>query len=60
MEITVKPYRIAVPESALERLQIKLKYATFPGETAFFNDARSGAKIEDIKRLVKHWQEQYD
>jgi hypothetical protein len=60
MDTTIKPYQIAVPESALETLQTKLKYATFPGETSFSNDGKYGAKIDDIRRLVKHWQEKYD
>jgi len=60
MSSTIKPYKIHVPDSALETLQKKLALATLPGETTFSNDRKYGAPIEDIARLVKYWREKYN
>ncbi|KAF2123176.1 Alpha/Beta hydrolase protein [Lophiotrema nucula] len=60
MSSTIRPYQMTVPDAALERLQKKLELATFPGETTYTNDWKYGASIEDIKRLVNHWQTGYD
>jgi hypothetical protein len=60
MDSTIKPYQIDVPDSALDRLQKKLELATLPGETTFSNDPKYGVPIEDIRRLVKYWREEYD
>ncbi|KAI0025411.1 Alpha/Beta hydrolase protein [Xylariomycetidae sp. FL0641] len=60
MTPTISPYRIDVPDAAIERLKTKLSLATFPGETDFSNDWTRGAPQDDIKRLVTLWQEKYD
>ncbi|KAF2689547.1 microsomal epoxide hydrolase [Lentithecium fluviatile CBS 122367] len=56
----IKPYQIAVPDSTLETLQKKFSLTTFPGETAFSNDWKYGTPVDDIRRIVKYWQEKYD
>lgn len=60
MGSTIKPYQITVSDSVVERLKTKLSFATFPAETAFSNDWKYGAPLDNIKRLVKFWQEKYD
>ncbi|KAI0180989.1 alpha/beta-hydrolase [Hypoxylon sp. FL1284] len=56
----VLPYKIAVPDAALERLQAKLELTTFPRETEFSDDWDYGAPLSDIKRLIGVWRESYD
>jgi hypothetical protein len=56
----ITPYKINVPDSELEKLRMKLNLATLPGETSFSNDRSYGVRINDLKRLVKYWQEDYD
>jgi hypothetical protein len=55
----IKPYKISVPDSALETLQAKLKLATFPED---LDDAgwTFGSPLPDIKRLAKYWATGYD
>ncbi|KAK7752097.1 hypothetical protein SLS62_006063 [Diatrype stigma] len=60
MSPAIEPYTIAVPDSAIERLKAKLALTTFPGETELSNDWKYGAPLDDVKRLVKHWSEEYD
>ncbi|KAI2641411.1 Alpha/Beta hydrolase protein [Hypomontagnella submonticulosa] len=56
----IKPYQIAIPDSKIEKLQLKLSHVSFPGQTSFSNDRKYGAPLDDIKRLAKFWQEKYD
>ena len=56
----ILPYSIGVPDAAIEKLQAKLRLATLPGETTFTNEWKYGAALDDIKRLVRFWQEKYD
>ncbi|KAI1781528.1 alpha/beta-hydrolase [Hypoxylon cercidicola] len=56
----IQPYKIAVPDATLERLQTKLSLTTFPQETDFSDDWEYGAPLTDIKRLVGAWRETYD
>ncbi|RYP20234.1 hypothetical protein DL765_002908 [Monosporascus sp. GIB2] len=60
MDSPIKPYQIAIPDSAIERLKTKLSLATFPGETTFSNDWKYGAPLDEIRRLAKVWLEKYD
>ncbi|KAI0007819.1 alpha/beta-hydrolase [Xylariaceae sp. FL0662B] len=55
----VKPYTIAVDDSRLGDLKLRLSLAKFPDE---LNEAGwdMGAPLADIKRLTKHWHESYD
>ncbi|KAI1759506.1 alpha/beta-hydrolase [Hypoxylon sp. FL1150] len=58
--MAVQPYKIAVPDATLEKLQTKLSLATFPLETEFSDDWGYGAPLTDIKRLVGYWRDGYD
>jgi hypothetical protein len=60
MGFAIKPYQIAVPDSAIVRLKQKLSLATLPGQTTFSNDWRYGAPLDDLSRLVDYWQKKYD
>ncbi|KAL8786926.1 MAG: hypothetical protein Q9195_008005 [Heterodermia aff. obscurata] len=55
----MEPYTISVPDEKLTSLAQKLSSTTFPDE---LDDAGwdYGAPLADVKRLVKHWQENYD
>ncbi|KAL1595331.1 hypothetical protein SLS60_010022 [Paraconiothyrium brasiliense] len=60
MTSPIKPYRINVPDSVLQTLQKKLELTSYPGETTFTNDWKYGASLQDVKRLVDHWQTAFD
>jgi hypothetical protein len=60
MGSAIKPYTIAVSDSAIDRLKARLSLTAFPGETTFSNDSKYGAPLVDIKRLVDVWQNTYD
>lgn len=56
---TVEPYRIAVPQSALDRLASKLSHATFPDELEGA-EWSYGAPLADVKRLTTYWKDNFD
>ncbi|KAI2616658.1 epoxide hydrolase 1 [Hypomontagnella submonticulosa] len=56
----IEPFRIAVPDAALEKLKAKLALATFPEEVDFSNDREYGAPLDDVKRLATAWKDTYD
>jgi pimeloyl-ACP methyl ester carboxylesterase len=60
MASTIKPFKIAVPDSAIKRLKDKLELTTWPDEVSFSNDWNYGAPLADIKRLAKKWQTDFD
>ncbi|KAH8911242.1 alpha/beta-hydrolase [Coniochaeta sp. PMI_546] len=60
MTTTIKPFKIAVPDSAIKRLNDKLELTTWPDEVSFSNDWNYGAPLADIKRLAKKWQNDFD
>lgn len=57
--MAAKPFHISVPDSEIEKLKTKLAVSTFPDELdgAGFD---YGARLHDIKRLAKYWQEDFD
>jgi hypothetical protein len=55
----VKPYKISVEESKLERLKQKLALADFPDEIAGVGRSR-GSPLADVQRLTKYWQDSFD
>ncbi|KAI8960304.1 epoxide hydrolase 1 [Daldinia sp. FL1419] len=57
---SVSPFRIAVPDEAIERLKAKLALASFPRETSFSNDGDYGARRDDVKRLATAWRDSFD
>lgn len=56
----IKPFKIAVPDSAIKLLKNKLAVSTFPDETEFSDDWAFGASLGDIKRLANRWQDGFD
>ncbi|KAI1803099.1 epoxide hydrolase 1 [Daldinia bambusicola] len=56
----IEPFRIAVPDQAIETLKAKLALATFPRETTFSNDNNYGAQLDDIKRLATAWRDTFN
>jgi hypothetical protein len=59
MSASPRPFTLAVPDSALEDLQARLKLARFPDELS--GAGRSyGAPLGDIERLAARWRDGYD
>ncbi|KAI0122297.1 epoxide hydrolase 1 [Daldinia grandis] len=59
-DAAVEPFRIAVPDQAIETLKAKLALTTFPRETTFSNDSNYGARLDDVKRLATAWRDTFD
>ncbi|TKA81445.1 hypothetical protein B0A49_00288 [Cryomyces minteri] len=57
--MSLEPYKISVPDSALEQLKKQLEVVTFPDE---LNEARwdLGAPLADVKRLTAYWKDGFD
>ena len=55
----IQEYKIAVPQTAIDRLQQKLALTELPDE---LDDAGwdYGAPLEDVKKLIAYWQKDYD
>ncbi|KAF7310173.1 putative epoxide hydrolase [Mycena indigotica] len=58
-EISEKPFTIAVPDAALERLRLKLSSTIFPDELDGAQWAY-GVPMADLKRLAERWADGYD
>ncbi|KAG8410284.1 hypothetical protein J3458_017997 [Metarhizium acridum] len=56
----IKPFKIAVPDSAIAALKAKLAKAAYPDEVDFSDDWNYGATRNDVKRLAKHWEDGFD
>lgn len=56
----IKPFKIAVPDSAIEQLKSKLAGATFTDPVEFSNDWNYGSPLNDVKRLADRWQNGFD
>lgn len=58
---TSVPFKINVPESALDALKAKLAATTFPPPQPACDDPwEYGVPLADMKRLVEHWRTGYD
>lgn len=57
--MSIKPFEIAVPDSALQTLNQKLSLATFPDE---LDQAGwdMGPPLADVKRLTARWKDGFD
>ena len=51
----IKPFKVDVPDSALQTVKDKLALATFPDEVEFSDDWAYGAPLSDVKRLAEYW-----
>ncbi|CAG9939755.1 unnamed protein product [Clonostachys rosea f. rosea IK726] len=56
----IKPFTIAVPETAIRTLHAKLDLATFPEEASFLEDWGSGVPLGEIKRLARYWRDGFN
>ncbi|KAF2466570.1 epoxide hydrolase 1 [Lindgomyces ingoldianus] len=56
----IKQYKISVPDTAIETLRKKLELAVLPGQTKFSNDWKYGTPLNDIRRIVEHWQQKFN
>lgn len=55
-----QPYKISVPDSALQKLQRKLADADFPDELDTPDQWPYGAPLSDVQRLAKYWENGFD
>ncbi|XP_044717720.1 alpha/beta hydrolase fold domain-containing protein [Hirsutella rhossiliensis] len=60
MSSQVEPFRIEVPDSAIQRLKEKLAASTFADEVDFSDDWNYGAPLADVKRLAAYWRQGFD
>jgi hypothetical protein len=60
MGTDVKPYKIQVPDSAINSLKQKLGHATFASEVEFSDDWNYGSSLSDVKRLAAYWKNGFD
>ncbi|KAF5135161.1 putative epoxide hydrolase [Metarhizium anisopliae] len=56
----IKPFKIAVPDSAIAALKAKLAKAAYPDQVDFSDDWAYGAARNDVRRLAKHWEDTFD
>ncbi|KID89492.1 epoxide hydrolase 1 [Metarhizium guizhouense ARSEF 977] len=57
---SITPFKIDVPDAAIEKLKAKLELSDLPDEVDFSNDWNYGAPRDDILRLTKYWKDGYD
>ncbi|RYO89686.1 hypothetical protein DL766_007213 [Monosporascus sp. MC13-8B] len=55
----IRPYIIAIEDSRIEDLKLRLSLTKFPDELEGAG-WEMGSPLADVKRLVKHWQGAYD
>lgn len=60
MSDTIRPFKINVPQSAIDTLKEKLALTTFPEEVDFSDDWNYGVPRSDIKRLAEYWRDGFD
>ncbi|PWI66482.1 hypothetical protein PCL_04895 [Purpureocillium lilacinum] len=56
----ITPFKIGVPEAAIQRLKEKLAAASFTDETLFTDSWDYGAPLSDVKRLAERWRDGFD
>ena len=56
---TEESFKLAVPEADLDLLRQKLKLTRLPNELDG-SGWNYGAPLDDVKRLVAHWQDKFD
>ncbi|KAK7743267.1 hypothetical protein SLS53_004352 [Cytospora paraplurivora] len=56
----IKPFKISIPDSDIERLKTKLSLTTFPQDVEMSDSWSYGAPLKDIKRLASYWQSGFD
>lgn len=58
--MSATPFTIAVPDSAIDRLNDQLSDPTFQSELETNDQWKYGAPLSDVKRLAKYWRDEYD
>ncbi len=58
--MAVKPYTIAVPGEALEKLSQRLALTTFPDQLDAEELWDLGTPVAEVKRLARYWQDGFD
>jgi pimeloyl-ACP methyl ester carboxylesterase len=58
-DITIRPFRIAVPEAALADLRQRIAATRWPARE-LVADQSQGVKLDRLQDLVHHWGTQYD
>jgi microsomal epoxide hydrolase len=56
---TIEPFKIAVPESQIERLKQRLELTSFPNELEE-PSWEYGSLPADVKRIAAYWKDEYD
>ncbi|KAL8783484.1 MAG: hypothetical protein Q9213_004621, partial [Squamulea squamosa] len=58
----IQPFQVSIPQELLDQLKQKLALASLPDELEGEegSDWDYGAPLADVKRLVHHWQKNYD
>ncbi len=56
----IKPFKIAVPDAAIDQLKSKLADASFTDPVEFSDDWNYGSPLGDVKRLAKRWHNGFD
>jgi len=59
MDSSIETYKIAVPDSSLQRLKQKLELTDLPNEIEG-SGWKYGVPLSDIKRLKGHWETKFD
>jgi hypothetical protein len=59
MKSNIEAYKIAVPDSSIERLKQKLALTDLPYEIEG-SSWKYGVPLSDIKRIKKHWETKLD
>src|SRR5712675_1446133 len=55
----VTPFRISVPQEALDDLKRRLKYTRWP-ERETVGDWTQGVPLDKAQALIAHWRDKYD
>lgn len=59
MTETIKPFHLAIPDSALESLRERLSKTRWPDRETV-EDNSQGAQLAKIQALCEHWRTHYD
>lgn len=60
MATEIKPFKVFVPDSTLDKLKRKLDDATYFEDVEFSDDWNYGVPQSDVKRLAKYWANGFD
>lgn len=58
-DTSIRPFRIDIPQSALDDLSSRLAHTRWP-DPEIVGDDSQGVRLEHIKKLVEYWRTNYD